>query len=218
MLEDGLSYPVRGDWIGRIIIGGVLGFFAFLLLPVFVIQGYLFKVMEGTINGEDTPPEFTDWGELFTRGVGVTVIGVVYAFVPMLAYSVVAFSMLGVGGFVGGEAGGLLAGAGILAFLLLVPVLLFVYYVIPAAIANYASTGDLMAGFDFSKILDVVTTGEYLLAVLLPIVIGIVLVIAAFVLVMTFIGGLFIPFLEFYGQVAIFRMFGVAFRSVEGGV
>jgi len=218
MLEDGLGYPVRGDWIGRIIIGGVLGFFSFLILPIFAIQGYLFKVMEGTIDGEDTPPEFTDWGELLARGVGVTVVGVVYSLVPMLVYGFIAFSMLGVGGYVGGNAGGLLAGAGVLALLLFLPVLLFIYYVIPAAIANYASTGDLMAAFDFSTILDVVTTGEYLLAVLLPIVIGVLLVIAGFVLVLTFVGGLFLPFLEFYGQVAIFRMFGSAFRSVENSV
>ena len=25
MLEDGFSYPLRDDWIGRIVIGGVLG-------------------------------------------------------------------------------------------------------------------------------------------------------------------------------------------------
>ena len=216
MLEDGLSYPVRGDWIGRIIIGGVLGFFSFLILPIFVIQGYLFKVMEGTIRGGDTPPEFTDWGELLTRGIGVTVIGISYSIIPLFLYGFVAFSLLGVGGYVGGDAGGLMAGIGILAILALLPVLLFVYYLIPAAVANYASTGDLMAGFDFTKIFGVVTTGEYLLAVLLPIVIGVLLVIAAFVLVITFVGGLFLPFLEFYGQVAIFRMFGAAFRSVEG--
>jgi hypothetical protein len=215
MLEDGLGYPVRGDWIGRIIIGGVLGFFSFLVLPIFAIQGYLFKVMEGTIAGEDTPPAFTDWGELLVRGIGVTVIGIAYSVLPVLAYGFVAFSFLGVGGYVGGDAGGLLAGVGVLSFFLLLPVLLFVYYVIPAAVANYASTGELASGFAFSEILSVVTTGEYLLAVLLPIVVGVVLVLAAFVLAITVVGVLFIPFLEFYGQVAVFRMFGSAYRSVR---
>jgi branched-chain amino acid transport system permease protein len=37
MLEDGLSYPIRGDWIGRIVIGGILGLLSVLLLPAFVI-------------------------------------------------------------------------------------------------------------------------------------------------------------------------------------
>lgn len=213
MLEDGLSYPVRGDWIGRTIIGGVLLFFSFLLLPVFVVQGYLYKVMEGTISGEDTPPEFANWGELLSRGLGVTVIGFVYSIVPVLAYWFIAFSLLGAGSAVGGDAGGLLAGAGVLALILLLPVLLLVYYLVPAAIANYARTGDLTAGFDVSTILGVVTTGEYLLAVLLPIVVGVLLVLFGILLSATGIGALFVPFLQFYGQVAVFRMFGTAFNA-----
>jgi len=69
MLEDGLSYPIRGDWIGRIIIiGGVLGFLSVLLLPAFVIVGYLVRVLEQTIDGEDVPPEFDDWGDLLMKG------------------------------------------------------------------------------------------------------------------------------------------------------
>lgn len=213
MLEDGLGYPVRGDWIGRIIIGGVLGFLSFLLFPLIFLNGYLYRVLAGTIGGEEIPPEFTDWGDLFVKGVGVTVIGFAYAIVPLALYGIIVVGFLGAGAAVGNGSGGFLAGMGILAALLLIPVLLFVYYIIPAAIGNYARTGDISAGFDINAISSVVFTSDYLAAILLPIVIGVLLWIVAFVLAVTIIGVVFLPFVQFYGQVAIFRMFGTAFEA-----
>lgn len=51
MLEDGLSYPARGEWIGRTIIGGVLGFLGVFLLPLVVLMGYFVRVLERAISG-----------------------------------------------------------------------------------------------------------------------------------------------------------------------
>jgi hypothetical protein len=50
----------------------------------------------------------------------------------------------------------------------------------------------------------------------MPIVMGILVFGVSFVLTLTVIGGVLIPFVQFYGQVAIFRMFGTAFASVKG--
>ncbi|MFP4531022.1 MAG: hypothetical protein ACLFNC_07005 [Halodesulfurarchaeum sp.] len=50
MLEDGLSYPARGDWIGRINIDSVPGFAVFLVLLLLALDGYQYRVMEGTIR------------------------------------------------------------------------------------------------------------------------------------------------------------------------
>ena len=95
MLEDGLSYPFRGEWVGRLIIGGVLSFFSVLLIPVIFVNGYLYRVIAQTVTaGDDTPPEFNQWGELAIKGVGVTVIAVVYAFVPLVLYTFVASTCL----------------------------------------------------------------------------------------------------------------------------
>ena len=215
MLEDGLSYPARGDWIGRIIIGGVLGFAGFLVVPLFALGGYLFRVMEGTIEGGDVPPEFTDWGDLIVRGIGVAVIGVAYSIVPVLLWAFVAFSLIGAGGAVGGDAGGLLAGLGAVSMLVFLPVLILIYVLVPAAIGNYARTGELGAAFDFGTILEVATTSDYVMAILLPIVVAVILQVIGFMLAVSFVGVVLIPFVQFYGQVAVFRMFGMAFRNVE---
>ena len=215
MLEDGLSYPVRGEWIARVIIGGVLSFLSFLLLPLIPLNGSFVEVLEETIEGRDDPPEFSDWETLFVRGIGAFVIVLAYSIVPLILWGFLATTFFGLGAAVGGDAGGLFAGVGVLSMLLFIPVLLFIYYLIPAALSNYAREGTIGAGFAFETITGVVFTTDYLLAVLLPIVVAIILWMATFVLAITVIGLVLLPFLQFYGQVAVFRMFGTAFRRVS---
>ncbi len=216
MLEDGLSYPARGDWIGRILIGGVLGFFSFLVVPVFFLLGYFVRVLETSIEGADEPPAFDEWGELFVTGLVAFVITFAYSIVPVVVYSVVVFGLIGAGGAIGGDGGGLLAGLGFLSMLAFLPLLLLIYYVVPAALANYARRGTLGAGFDVDAIKPVVLSVDYLIAVLLPLVVAFVVWIVVGILFATIVGALLVPFVQFYAQVAIFRMFGLAFAEVQG--
>lgn len=218
MLEDGLSYPVRGDWIGRVIIGGVLGFLSFLLIPAFALMGYLVRVLETTVTGADDPPEFEDWGDLLIKGIVGTAIALAYTIVPLIVYFVFVFVVLGAGGAIGGDAGALVGGLGFLAALAFLPVLFLIYYAVPAALTAYAAHDSAGAAFDLSILRPVLFSTEYLTAVLLPIVVTFVLWIATTVLVFTIVGIVLLPFLQFYGQVAIFRMFGTAFASVSNRV
>ncbi|MWV64764.1 DUF4013 domain-containing protein [Halorubrum sp. JWXQ-INN 858] len=213
MLEDGLSYPVRGDWIGRVIIGGVLGFFSWLVIPGFLLLGYLVEVLESTVAGSDTPPEFTDWGTLLVRGIVATVIGLAYTLLPMIAYGVFVVLVIGTGGAIGGDAGALIGGLGLLAALGFLPVIFVVYYAVPAALTAYAVEGNAKAAFDPSLLKPTLLSVEYLVAVLMPLVVTFVLWIATGVLAVTIVGLLLVPFLQFYGQVAVFRMFGTAFAD-----
>lgn len=215
MLEDGLSYPVRGDWIGRVIIGGVLGFLSFLLIPAFALMGYLVRVLETTVAGAEDPPEFEEWGDLLVKGVVATAIALAYTFVPLVVYLVFVFVVLGAGGAIGGDAGALVGSLGVLAALAFLPVLFLVYYAVPAALTAYAARDSAGAAFDVSILRPVLFSTEYLAAVLLPIVVTFVLWIATTVLAFTVVGIVLLPFLQFYGQVAIFRMFGTAFASVS---
>jgi hypothetical protein len=49
----------------------------------------------------------------------------------------------------------------------------------------------------------------------MPIVVAVITWIATAVLAVTVVGLLLVPFVQFYGQVAVFRMFGSAFASVN---
>ena len=215
MLEDGFSYPLRDDWIGRIVIGGVLGFLSVLVVPAFLIVGYLVRVLEKTIGGDEVPPEFTDWGDLLIKGLIGTVIAVAYTVIPVIAYGVLIAVVGGTSGAVGGDAGALIGAVGVLLALAFIPVLFLVYYAVPAALSAYAARGELGAAFDPDLLKPALLSTEYLVAVLMPIVVAIVTWIATAVLAVTVVGLLLVPFVQFYGQVAVFRMFGTAFAAVN---
>lgn len=214
MLEDGLSYPMQGDsWIVQMLIGGVLLTFFFLLIPLLAFNGYLLRVIGTTVRGESQPPAWDDWGELIVDGIKFTIVGLVYSIVPMVVIFGVGGALIGLGGAAGNSSGGLIAGFGLMAFLLLIPVLFLVYYIVPAALANMAVEGSLGAAFDFSLLKNVVLTTDYFIAVLMPIVVGIITNIISNILAFTVIGLILVPFVSYYGQVAVFRMFGTAFAN-----
>jgi len=222
MFEDGMSYPVRGDWIGRIAIGGLLAIFSFLIIPAFLLVGYLIRVLNTTVRGIEEPPQFNEWGDLFVKGLVGTVISVIYSIVPFALFGAlgfVLFGIIGIAGSAGGDGGGIVAGLGLSAFLLLlllfIPVVFAVYYMVPAALTNYAIEDSFGAAFDLGTIKPILLSSEYLIAVLLPLVVAVLLWIATSILSITVIGLLLVPFLQFYGQVAIFRMFGSAFKTVS---
>ncbi|THE66619.1 DUF4013 domain-containing protein [Salinadaptatus halalkaliphilus] len=213
MIEDSLSYPVRNDWIGRILIGGVLTALGVLLFPLFLVMGYYVRVLEATTNGDADPPEFTEWGGLFVDGLKATVIAFVYSFVPFLLWGVVVFGLVGAGGAIGGDGGGLLTGLGLVSMLLVLPLMLLIYYLVPAALASFASTGSVGAAFDVDTLKPVLLSSDYVIAILIPFVIGVVLNIVGFILGMTVVGIVLVPFVSFYAYMVIFRLFGLAFAK-----
>jgi hypothetical protein len=213
VLEDGLSYPARGDWVGRIIIGGVLGLLSVFVIPAFAIFGYLVRVLERTVAGDEVPPTFDDWGDLLAKGVVATLIALVYSIVPVVAYGVVISVVAGIGSGIGGDLGALIGVTGALLALAFIPVLLFIYYAVPAALTAYAARGDVKAAFDVEILKPTLFSVEYLLAVLMPLLISTGVFVVSVVLILTVVGAVFVPFVQFYGQVAVFRMFGTAFAD-----
>lgn len=213
MIEDGLSYPVRGDWVGRILIGGVLGLLSVFVIPAFAILGYLVRVLERTVAGDDEPPEFDDWGDLFAKGVVATLIALAYSIVPVVAYGIVISAIAGVGSGIGGDVGALIGVTGALLALAFIPVLLFIYYAVPAALTAYAARGEVSAAFDAEILKPTLFSAEYLLAVLMPLLVSIGVFVVTVVLLVTVVGAVFVPFVQFYSQVAVFRMFGTAFAD-----
>jgi hypothetical protein len=218
MLEDGLSYPTRGDeWIGRFVIGAILTVFSILIVPAVLIMGYFLRAFEHTIDGRTEPPEWDDWGALFVDGLKAIVVTVVYSIVPFAVFGTLAFLLVGAGASLGDTGGGLVAGFGLLTLLMMIPAMALVYYFIPAALGNMARKGTFGAAFDPAVIKQVAFSGEYLAAVLLPIVISLVVNFVTAFLAATIVGLVLVPFVGFYGQLAIFRMFGIAFRERING-
>ena len=86
--KDGLEYSAK-DW-KKLVLLGVICFFSFLFLPVFLITGYNYRVINtavhGIINGRDPLPDFEDLIDMFVDGVKVVIVQIAYLIVPVIVF------------------------------------------------------------------------------------------------------------------------------------
>jgi hypothetical protein len=211
MLGDALSFPRQSDdWLPTLLIGGVLSILGFLIVPIFIVQGYYVRVLRAVARGDDTVPSFTDWGDLIVDGVKLFVIILVYGLllvVPVLVILTVA----GVGGYAagGGVGAALAGGVAIIGGLVVLALALVVAYITPAAAANFAVEGRFGAAFDFSTVFGAAFTSDYAMAWLLALVVGIVGGLVGGALTFLIVG----IFVLFYVQVSTFYLFGRGFAE-----
>ena len=222
MLEAALRYPTSGEeWLERLMIGGVLSLLSVFVLPAFVVYGYLVRSLAAVAAGEESPPAFEDWEGLLVDGLKAFAVAFVYGLVPLvLAFAV--FLPVSVGTAAVGEGtSGVLAGLGVLAFLLFVAVALVVAWVMMAALSTFAVEGRLGAAFELRSVGRFATSGPYVLAVVLAVVVQIALgvaVVAATVLTFGLALLLLIPlgaFLNFWTYLVTVYLFGAAYREAS---
>ena len=74
------SYVFQDDrWIGKIVVGAVLAFFTFLLIPIPLLIGWAVGVTRNVMDGlEDPMPAWEDWETLFVDGLRVFGIWIIY--------------------------------------------------------------------------------------------------------------------------------------------
>ncbi|QOS11958.1 DUF4013 family protein [Haloferax gibbonsii] len=211
MLSESLNYLRNGeDWVKTVLIGGVLGLLSFLIVPTFLVIGYLLRVVRATMKGDEVPPEFDDWGDMAVDGVKGFAIAFVYALVPAIIAGVFGFAGI-VGAAAGGsDAAGALGGIVALVGLLLAFVLgLFAAYLIPAALSNYAETDRMGAAFDFGTLRPILTSGKYATAWLTAFAVLFASSIVVGVLnVIPLLGFVVGAFVTFYAAVAAYYIIG----------
>jgi hypothetical protein len=218
MIGDALEYPRdHPDWIKIIGIGGLLNMFSFLILPSFLIGGYVLRVARHNFAGESQPPEFDDWGELFKDGLYAFLIGLIYS-IPIIIMFAIGFGLILLmfgGAALGGEDAGALAGGATLLSLLVFGVLGLVYfvytivmgYLVPISLCSYAHEGDLRKAFSVSRLKAVGTNKDYLVgwgafflaSFLIQSIVG---TLASFLI--GFLLYPFLPFVYFYLSVSLF--------------
>ncbi|RDZ52006.1 hypothetical protein DEQ92_18450 [Haloferax sp. Atlit-6N] len=211
MLSESLNYLRNGeDWVKTVLIGGVLGLLSFLIVPTFLVIGYLLRVVRATMKGDEVPPEFDDWGDMAVDGVKGFAIAFVYALVPAIIAGVFGFAGI-VGAAAGGsDAAGALGGIVALVGLLLAFVLgLLAAYLIPAALSNYAETDRMGAAFDFGTLRPILTSGKYATAWLTAFAVLFASSIVVGVLnVIPLLGFVVGAFVTFYAAVAAYYIIG----------
>ena len=73
-------------WISKLAIAAGLSLFNVLIIPIFMVAGYGYRIMQGVIVGRKPPelPEWKDWGGLLKDGLRVYAVGLVYALPAIL--------------------------------------------------------------------------------------------------------------------------------------
>lgn len=161
MLSDALSYPQSGDGWRSVLIGGLLTFFSWLLIPGFIVWGYYMRVLRGVALEEEEAPRFDDWGDLLVDGFKSFLIVMGYLFLPMLLVFVLAFVAFLIGGEDLGVVLALLVG------LFGIVVMLGMIYLLPVALTAFALTDRLGAAFEIGSVTASAFTGDYGVSVLL---------------------------------------------------
>lgn len=211
MLQEAIGYPKRGDWVSRILIGGLLSILSFLIIPSFIVLGYLLRVLGDSYDGIEDPPEWGEWMSLLIKGLVGWLIGLVYS-IPLILFSVVMIPILGVSGL---DDGALTLGAGLIWFLGTVILGILIGYLLPAGLTAYARTDQAGAAFKFKEVTSIAFTGEYFIAIVMAVVVGILFGIITGILSITVIGLILVPFIGFYANMAIANLIGNGVRNAS---
>ncbi|MCL7419132.1 MAG: DUF4013 domain-containing protein, partial [Halalkalicoccus sp.] len=217
MISEAIRYLNESDdAVTTVLLGGVLTLFAFLLVPLFAVAGYLVRVLDRTANGDDEPPVFDEWGELIVDGLKASAIAFVYALVPTVV--LIAF-VLGGGllGASGSDVLGAIGGIGVFVGLLIwLALTLLVAYAVPAALANFAETRRIGAGFDWTTMRRVLVEKTYatgwLTAFAIIVAGGVVSSLLNVVPILGFIASAFVGF---YTAVAAYYVIGHTWGEIQ---
>jgi hypothetical protein len=198
-----------------VLIGGALTLVGFLIVPLFLVSGYVVRAIRANLDGEPEPPTFGDWGELLVDGLKATVIGFVYMLVPLIVMG------LTVGGAIvaiatGSDAGAAAGFGGLMIGLLVSFVLSLLFgYLSSVAIVNFAREGTLGAGFDVGRIWSVGFDADFAIPWLLSVA---VFIAAGVVTIVPLVGALIAVFTNFYAAIVAARRWADGFNeSLDGG-
>ncbi|MGM0605077.1 MAG: DUF4013 domain-containing protein, partial [Halobacteriota archaeon] len=224
MIQESLQY-LRGadDPLRTVLIGGVLLVLSPLLIPVFTVTGYLLAVLRRTARGDEEPPIFDEWVDTTIDGAKAWLVLAVYVVLPAIVLAIAGilaavsvFSVANMPAELSAVAG--VVGFSLVASLLLVGTIAAIagLYVTPAAIANYADTGQIRSGFAIGTLWPVLTSRTYLVGWLTAavVVLGGSFV-SGFVGSIPVAGVILAAFVSFYALVAAYYVIGCTWGDVR---
>lgn len=204
------------DWIKKIAIGGGITLVALILTPILIglalflpLSGYMLETLKNVRDGRPTPlPEWTNFGDLFSKGLMIFVIYLVYN-IPSILFSCISggINVAVANPDMNQDVVATLGIVSVCVSCLQIILSLLGNALLPAAIIRYAEYGSLGAAFQFGEIFNFIRNniGDYIIVVLLSWVAGLL---AAFGVILCIIGVFFTGFwsilvtANLYGQLA----------------
>ncbi|MFQ5613283.1 MAG: DUF4013 domain-containing protein [Anaerolineae bacterium] len=163
------------DWIKKLLIGGVILLFAIPLSVVLVgialflpIAGYMLQTLQNVRDRQATPlPEWSDFGGLFSKGLMVTVVYIVYL-IPIIILACASFGVAFAMNEASSDAVDVLAIVNICLSCLQIIVGLAIGLFLPGALIFYAEHEQFGDAFKFGEILSFIKSnlGDYIIVFL----------------------------------------------------
>jgi Protein of unknown function (DUF4013) len=151
------------DWIKKFVIAGALSIVPFV--GSLLVAGYMFEITRRVVaNNAQVMPEWTDWGNLFKKGLYVWVTGLVYA-LPLIVLALcslgprIAITMMANNSSSGSAPAGAETAVAIISGCFSCLVFLYVIFlglVVPAALGKLAATDQLSSAFRFGEVIALV--------------------------------------------------------------
>lgn len=154
--SDASKYPLSN--FNRILILGILTILSSLIIPGFLVLGYLFKILKSTMEGSSELPIFDEWIQMFVDGLKVFVVLFIYSLVPLilifLGIWAALLPMLSVPGY--GSILNPTISMGFISGITFVGIGLqiVVSFFIPIALGNMAQHNKLGSAFRFGEIIE----------------------------------------------------------------
>ena len=213
IISDSIKYPTS-NW-GKVLILGVIMIASILIVPVFLLIGYLFRIIKSTLAGLDELPDFDEIGEMFVDGLKVFVVGIVYS-IPVIIISLIINVIVGSSSSSTLSLNPAMIWGLVLAYIVYIIVAVIVGLIEVIAIVNMAYyDGDLGAAFKFSEILDRIAKigwGKYIITYIVIAVVAFVGFLIGLLTLIIIVGIILIPlviapFIYMFGARAIALLF-----------
>lgn len=211
------------DWIKKIAIGGGITLVAAILTPILIglalflpLSGYMLETLKNVRDGRPTPlPEWTNFGDLFSKGLMIFVIYLVYN-LPAIILSCVTggISVATTNQNIDPDLASTLGFVSACISCLQILVSLLGSAILPAAIIRYAEFGSLGSAFQFAEIFNFIKNniGDYIIVVLLTWVAGLL---GGLGIILCLVG---VFFTFFWSILVTANLYGQLARKVSGSL
>lgn len=212
IISDSIKYP-SSNW-GKVLFLGVIMIASILIVPVFLLIGYLFRIIKATLAGLDELPEFDEIGEMFVDGLKVFVVGIVYS-IPVIIINIIG-ALLGSTNSASLSLNPYMIWAVVLGYAVYIIVAAIIGLIEVIAIANMAYyDGDLGAAFRFGEVLDHIARigwGKYIVTYIVIAIVAFIGFLIGMLTVFILIGIILlplviVPYIYMFGARAIALLF-----------
>jgi len=153
--SNALKYPLTN--FKKVLILGILIILSTLIIPGFLVLGYIFKIIKSTIEDSSELPEFEDWKTMFVDGLKVFTVLFIYSFIPWILIILGIWGAIlplltvpGAGSLMDSSLSlNLISGISVVGLGLL----LVINFIVPVAMANMIHHNKLRSAFNFKEII-----------------------------------------------------------------